>query len=319
MFKEKLKSFFKSKKINVFALFLGLSISFLMLTKFSKEYTQTIDFTIEKSNIPQEEIVVNDSLSNSIQITLKTYGFKLLAYWLSKPKVNIDFSELPKNKTHYTWLAQKQHSAIVNQFSANVEIKAINPDTLKFLYDRSFSKKVPIVFNDDIQYAIGFDLQNTVKLVPDSVKIIGPKIILDTITQVKTEALKLKNVNTSFTQTVNIALPKNKQLKFSDYKTQVSATVEKFTEGQVEVPVSVLNVPKNVSISFYPKTVNVFYYTSLKLFKTISASDFKVECDYNDIKEESQYLIPKVVLKPRTVKNVRLNTNKIEYILKTKS
>ena len=78
---------FKNKRINVFILFLFFAFVILMFTKLSKEYTNTIAFEVEKVNVPQENIILNDS--TKINITLKTHGFKWLTYYWSKPKIKV--------------------------------------------------------------------------------------------------------------------------------------------------------------------------------------------------------------------------------------
>ena len=105
-FKSKIASYFKSKKVNVFLLFLILALVFSILTKLSDDYTHTIAFSIEAENIPEEQIIVRDS-SHAIDITLTTYGFRLMKYYLSKPSLKVDFTTLDKNATHYFWIQNK--------------------------------------------------------------------------------------------------------------------------------------------------------------------------------------------------------------------
>ena len=76
---------FKNKRINVFILFLLSAFVILLFTKLSKEYTNTISFEVEKLNLPQENVILNDSIN--LNITLKTHGFKWLKYYVSKPKI----------------------------------------------------------------------------------------------------------------------------------------------------------------------------------------------------------------------------------------
>lgn len=315
MLKTKFINFFKTKKVNIFLVFLVLSFSFLMLTKLSKDYTQTISFNIEKINIPQEKVIIEDS-SHKLNITLKTYGFKLIQYLLYKPKLKIDFSKLDKNQSYYHWTDKDNRVEVINQLNANVEIISINPDTLFFKYDENFVKTVPIVLKDDIQYSIGYDLLKPIEMTPDSIKVIGPKVLLDTIYNVTSETLKLQDVNSNISSLLKIKKSTNNQIKYSSESILVEASVTKFTEGELEIPIDILNVPETISLSFYPKTVKVFFYTSLQDYNKISSSDFKVECDYRLIDETIDFFEPKVVLKPRFVKNVRLNTNKIEFIIK---
>ena len=94
------------------------------------------------------------------------------------------------------------------------------------------------------------------------------------------------------------------------------AKVGKFTEGTLEIPISVINLPVNTNINFFPKTVTVVYYVNLSDYNSIKALDFKVECDYSEIgNTNSPFLFPKLIKMPEAVKNARIKQNKVEYIL----
>ena len=314
-FRKKIALFFSSKKVNVFVLFLVLALLFSVLTKLSKDYTQTIAFSIEALNVPENQILVKDS-THVIHITLTTYGFGLMKYYFSKPSIEVNFENLDKNATHYFWTEKRELPNVVAQFDPNIKIESINPDTIVFRYDVSNIKKIPIVLDSEINFSSGFNLIGDYKLEPDSIRVIGPRVLTDTINEVVTKLLKLEDINSKISASVQLKLPGGLQeIKFSHDQVIVSADVEKFTEGSIEVPINIINIPDDVKIKFYPKTVSVLYSTSLSDFKTISSSSFIVECDYNALNDQDTYLIPIIIQQPERVKNARLNEKKIEFIL----
>ena len=207
---NKLYNSLRSRKINIFLIFLMLSFSFLILTKLSKNYTQTLTFNINRINVPDEVIIVDDT-TNKFDITIKTYGFKFLSYIFYKPKLEVDFTNLNTTSRHYIW-SSKNNPDIINQFDSNVEIISINPDTLFFTYDRNFVKMVPVKLHKAIQFTPGYDILNDIKPIPDSIKVIGPKTILDSIGYVDTETLRLKEVNKTIKTDLKILPPNNKQV-----------------------------------------------------------------------------------------------------------
>ncbi|RMZ50894.1 YbbR-like domain-containing protein [Flavobacteriaceae bacterium PRS1] len=314
-FKTKITLFFSSKKVNVFVLFLVLALLFSVLTKLSKDYTQTVVFNIEKVNIPVDKLIVNDS-SHLLNITLTTYGFKLIKYYLARPSIVVDFQKLEKNKTHYFWTEKKEFSTIVSQFEPNVKIVSINPDTIAFRYDVNNVKKIPVILDADITFSVGFDVINDYVIKPDSIKVIGPKVLTDSISEIFTKRLKMEDVNADVLISVELNLTNSSEgLKFTHSQVQISAVVERFTEGTINVPINIINIPEGIKLKYYPKEVSVVYYTSLSNFKTISTSSFIVEVDYNSLNAQDTYLIPKIVQQPDKVKNVRLNEKRIEFIL----
>jgi hypothetical protein len=313
--KRNIFSLFKTRRVNIFLLFIVLAFVFSVLTKLSKNYTKTFSFHINTVNVPEDVVIINDSTIN-MRITITAYGFRQIKYYFKKPIVDVDFTTLDKSTTHYNWIAKRELSNIIKQFDINERIENIVPDTIVFKYDVNTVKKIPVILDADIKFSTGFDVNGVFNLTPDSINIIGPKVVLDSISEIYTERLELDNIISNVNNTVKLKLPSQLQdLKFSQQQVQVIGTVEKFTEGVIEVPVNVVNIPKNIKIKYYPKTIPVIYYTSLSNFKSISSSSFIVECDYDSLSAEDSYLIPKIVQQPDLVKNARLSIKRIEFIL----
>lgn len=313
--KSKFGDLVKSKKFNVLGLFLLLALLFSVLTKLSKKYTQTFAFKIEMENVPKADVILQNS-SQQIDVTVNTYGFNLIGYYLKTPKLNIDFSNLKRTKSAYIWTEKTDISNIASQFDRNIEILTIKPDSILFDYDSNVVKKVPVLLKSEIQFASGFDVIDNYLLVPDSVEIIGPKVVLDSIHNLQTDLLELNNINSPIDANLKLNVSKiNNVVNISHESIVVRADVEKFTEGSVSVPVTVVNVPKNLKIKYFPKEIDVVFYTSLSRFNNISSNNFSIECDFSKLEAAETALKAFIVQQPRGVKNVRLNTRQIEFII----
>ncbi|MEJ2113137.1 MAG: YbbR-like domain-containing protein [Flavobacteriaceae bacterium] len=202
------------------------------------------------------------------------------------------------------------------QFDKQIEIININPDTLRFKYDKNLVAKVPVTLKSDIQFSPGYDLRDSFDLSPDSIKIIGPNNIVSKIKNVSTEEVILKNIKSNISRIVKLKLPDSiADIKFSVDRITLSGTVEKFTEGELKIPVTIKNAPDSISLKYYPKEIDVFYYTGLSDFDSITAKDFIVECDYSKVDSEHQYLTPELTKKPEIVKSTRIAQNRIEFII----
>lgn len=305
---------FKNKRINVFILFLLLSFVILLFTKLSKEYTSTIAFDIEKLNIPQENVILNDS--TKLNITLKTHGFKWLKYYVSKPKIKIDFSkDVYKKEDVFVW--NKSKSYLNNtQFSKDIELLSIAPDPITFRYGVNMVKKVPVVIDTEIGFSPGFDMASQLVIQPDSIDVVGPDVLVSEINQIEAEPLVLADVRADVLEIVKLKLPKNNSdLKFSSNQIHIKGKVEKFTEGMLKIPVSVINAPNNVKIKYFPKEVSVYYYVSLTDFNSIKPKGFKVVCNFNKTNENQSFLTPELISHPKTVKNARIGEQRIEFII----
>lgn len=314
-FKSKFFKSLKSGRLNMFLIFLGLSFVFLLLTKFTKEYTKTIEFEIAPINAQPNHVILNDTTHN-FDITLRTYGFKFLRYYLSKPNITVNLNDLDIVGNKYIWTKSKGIAHVNSQFTENVNLLAVNPDSIVFRFDTNAVKTVPIEFQSNITFKPGYDVSGKYKIIPDSIKIVGPKILIDTINVIKTEILEIKNSNSNFENQLNIILPDStKNITYSQKHVVIKGIVEKFTEGTIEVPVDIINIPEGSKINYFPKTVRVKYYVSLSNFKQINKNDFIVECDFGKTKPNTMYLEPELVKFPENVKNVKLVQKRIDFII----
>ena len=312
--KSEIVTSIKNRKINVFILFLLLAFIILIFSKLSKDYTNTLVFNIAKINVPQENVIVNDS-NTRLNITLKTHGFKWLKYYFNKPEVIIDFDkDVYKRDSVFVWSNSR---AYLNntQFDKQVQLLNINPDTLLFNYDVNLIKKVPVVLNSDIRFSTGYNASSDFKLEPDSIQVIGPKVLVSEIVNIETDTLVLVDKRTDIFESIKLKSPtKNSGITFSKYEVDLKATVEKFTEGTLKIPVSVINTPDSIQVKYFPKEISVSFYVSLSTFSSIESKDFKVECDYNTVNDNS-FLIPELIEFPKNVKNAKINQKRIEFII----
>lgn len=315
--KAKLYKSIKSRKLNVFGLFFLLSFCFLALTKLSKNYSETISFELVYKNVPEQHHIDLDS-TKKVNVTVNAYGFNLLRYSFYKPTLEIDFNTdvLLKNKV-YVWNAQHNSPKISLKFRNSVDVISIQPDTLRFPYQSLAVKKVPVRTDVSIDFAPGYDMSSKIKVLPDSIKIIGSEKRVSEIDYVTTEQIELKNVNSNIEISLDIEIDEAlKHLKMSKKQVIIKGHVEKFTEGTFNVPVSIINLPSGTNINYFPKTIPVAYNVSLNNYKSVKSSDFRIECNYKDIEKTGKtFLIPKLIKMPEIVKSARLKQKKVEFIL----
>ena len=170
--------------------------------------------------------------------------------------------------------------------------------------------------NKEIQFSPGFDVMGSYKISPDSIKVIGPSVLVSEISAIETDTIRLENVKQDITIDVNLILPDlYENLKFSNTSIVLSGTVDKFTEGELKIPITIKNIPEGVSLKYFPRAVNISYYTSLSNFNAITVNDFKIQCDYDEINSDQSFLIPEIVEKPQSVKNAKILDKRVEFIV----
>ena len=146
--------------------------------------------------------------------------------------------------------------------------------------------------------------------------VVGSQIDLDTINFIDTEVVTLNKLQADFEGVAKLISPISEtQIKLSHSNVITKIEVDKFTEGTIEVPVLIKNLPQNVSINYFPKYISVTYYLPLSDYGKFQASDFKIECDYmKSQNSDFTFMMAELVKIPKSVKKARLSSDKVEFI-----
>jgi hypothetical protein len=305
-----------SRKISkTFISFLVASFLIWLLITFSKEYTTVITYAVIYKNIPQNKLL-QEAPINTIDITVKASGFKILRSNFKNKKIQLEASDLQrKEHSKFYFLTKNQVKKIQQQLLFGVELKEIEQDTIYLNLGLLTSKKVALKPNLDINYHIGYDLLNEIKISPDSIVISGPEAQVEKTNYLDLSELKLDDVKSDFSEEVTI-LKLNNNFKISDLKAVISGSVDKFTEGKLQVSFTTKNLPKDINLTILSEKVEIVFVVALSNFSKISEASFKVECDYL-ISEKNNlgYLIPKVILAPDFIKSIKIIPKKIDFLI----
>lgn len=307
----------KNKKLNVFGLFFLLAFLILVLSKLSKSYTEVITVGVNYVNLPDNRVLTMDE-SPEIHVEVTTFGFNLLGSYFYDKTIAIDLlNDAYISHDTYVWIANRALPNIEKQFGKSFNIESVKPDTLKFPFGTLSVKKVPVKLNSNVTYASGYDTLDGLVVTPDSIKVIGSDTEIQNIKHIETSELNLFNIKENIDATVKLNLPEvANTIKLSQNDISVRAEVQKFTEGTLEIPIVINNLPSDTKINYFPKTIKVSYEVSLNDYNSVKPAGFKIECDYLEIEASNKsYFTPIFKKIPANVKRVKMKQDKIEYVI----
>lgn len=304
-------------KINIpktFFGFLTASIFFWLLINLSKEYNSTVQYDLEYTQLPQQRTLIETPLKK-ITVNVKSSGYNLLTSSINHKPITLQLNKAIKKKGNcYYFLSKNILSDVQNQLKSGIQLINIQQDTIPLTIGTLSSKKVPIKPNINITFQLGYDLSKPISTIPDSVLISGDENDINKIQFLELQETSLENVSKNSSITSAIVFPEGIKLKSSHQSAQIELSVDKFTEGEIEVPVFVKNAPKGINI--FPKKVKIIYKVGLKNFNSITPDLFKIECDYlESTKKELNYLIPKLKEFPEQISTVRIVPKKIDFLI----
>lgn len=316
---QKLKSFFLSKDILSFLLFLALSSAFWFIHALGKERETTITVPVRYIGVPLN-VAVTNSPPKEIQLSVKDQGLRLFNYSRSPiSPLTIDLSRTYYQKGEIL-ITSDQLSGRISRYMhlmPTTTVLEVHPDSILIQYQKLNKKSLPIELVSDIELAHQYILSDKIVVTPNRVTVFGPLSILDTLKSVRTELLKIENL--SDTAYLRCKLKPVKLLRYSASECKVSVFVEPFTERKVQVPVIAINCPPRLSIRTFPAFVSVVYTVGLSHFNTLSESDFQVFLDYNDLKS-NKLSKQKLTINNNSshISNIRVSPEEVEFILEQK-
>lgn len=289
-----------------------------LLITFSKEYNGIISYNLAYQNIPQDKLL-QEAPVKKIDISVKGSGFKILLARLRKKTIQLNAENLKRNSSNrYYFLIKNQLTAIKNQLQSGLEIIEVDKDTISLNLGSLTSKKVPVEADLDISYHVGYDLIEGIKLTPDSILVSGPDQQISSLKKISLDVLKLTDVKGDFSQEVIVKkINSLENLKFSNSKVMVSGKVDKFTEGSLQIPILIKNIPDSIQVTTLSEQVEFKFVVALSNFNKILKNTIQLECDFNTSQQNNlTYLIPKLVNKPASIKSYKIIPNKIDFLIR---
>lgn len=311
----KKRKMIKKSSLKTFSFFLVFSTVVWFLVQFSKTYTQLIEIPVNYINVPLDKSISEDRPQN-ISLQLQETGFSIYYYKIFNPELTVDLAKADVRDMDLVYAVQDHVTDIEQQLQVDLDDSRIIQDEVIVPFQFKKEKTIQIKPHIDISYAAGYNADEPVKVTPDSVKISGPENMVDTISAIQTMELDLTKVNKDLNGSVKLDTTGYGKISFYENSVKYFQKVEKFTEGNAEIPVEVINIPNGLNLAYFPKSVVIYYQVNLKHFDKVNKADFRVVCDYSEINQGDDFMVAKIVEKPEQITNLRLNERQIQFVIK---
>lgn len=317
---DQIKLFFSRwrwRKIGTFLFFFLLAFAFWMMMFFRKRNVEYIYcMPIKYINVP-ENIVFDRKLPENIEIKLQDYGSQIFRYdIMRKDSLVIDVEDFRKNDINTIQGNQLIH-LISQNLSSTSNLLTYYPSFISLRSSKLEQKEVTVEFVGKISTASGNYIVDTTRFVPKKVKAYSSLKKLQSISSAQTEITSITNLKS--TSVIKVKLNSDNGIKFVPNEVDYYISVKEFTEKEFDVPVHAINLPESLNVKFFPSQVKVSFLVTLEEYKKISPEDFKIELDYNKLKDTKNGKTElKLTSYPATVKNPRLLQNSVEFLFETK-
>ncbi|MDR0371607.1 MAG: hypothetical protein LBH80_07130 [Prevotellaceae bacterium] len=310
----KLKAFFISKNVLSFLFFLFLSFCFWFANALNKERETNINLPVRYIGLPQD-IAITNNPPNTITITVAEEGLRLFSYRRSNiTPLLLDVNKHLDGQKRMVIGREQIYSSLSSKLLATTSVIKINPDSIVIEIDKLHSKVLPIELVADIKTASQYYIMNDIRVIPDSVTVSGTFRQLDSLTNVKTEAIVLNKLNNSISS--EYKLQTLDFLRYSVDNVSVEIDVDRFTEKQLIVPITTINVPEGMRVITFPATVQVTYNVGMSLFNMINEDGISAIFDCQKlIADNDGKMKLELQVDTKNIFNVRMEPDEVEFLL----
>ncbi len=318
---QEVRSFFKNiswKKILTFLFFVLLSFIFWMMQIYRQKFETTLTIPVKYINLP-DSIIFENELPSDVYVRIKDDGASLFKYYFTKrdDSLVVDVRDMVKGTSEKVIQGRNLEQLIRGKLFVTSELISYSPTRVSYAYAILHQKKLPVIYDGYISLAPGYLVDGELTLEPDSVFAYGSRAALDTLRYAHTVDDTLQNVTSA--KKIQVAMRPTRGVKFIPNTVQLSISVDGFNLKEVEVPVICVNLPENLEIKFFPSSVKIPFFVGLKRYNDITAKDFQVKIDYNDIKDVKDASIPvRITESPDYIQTKIPIPAEVEFVLEQK-
>ncbi len=295
--------------------FLVVTFFIWFLTKLSKEFTATVNVSVDFENIPNNTVLASNNI-NELSFDLTSSGFDFLSYKLKKPTITINVSEYYSEEKQLAIISNTNLIKIItSEINSKIAVKNVSVNEVTVILDRIVSKELPIKIASKISFKKGFKAVEELSIDPNFVVVSGPFTMIDSLVEVTTKQIKLDLLEADSSGEIELDISSLSKLNYSIKSSSYKIVVEKFTQKELSIPITVENLPVGTNIKLMSEAISVVFDVSVSKFNAVSEKDFKIICDYNKRSEEENVMTLEIIKKPIIIQNVYLKNNKIEYLI----
>jgi len=308
----------------IFSFFICLLISaFLwLISALNRSYTRTVAIPVKFVNYPVGKRIVN-KLPPYIMADIKTSGAKLLMLLVKKSiaEITVDIGAVTDKKS-LSGNASVNTVAFIGNLSkllnTDVDVIKVKPDSIRFVFGKTFTKKVFIKPQVQINYNVPQGIFKHIKVSPQFITISSDSATLSKIDTLYTEKLVLNNLNQKVEQQTNIQLSEELDglVALSTQKVTLQINLDEYAQKTIQLPVQVLNAPANTSVKIFPAFVNVTITVPYNLFDSLNASVIKAFVDFKQNTNQKEKLTVTVSSSIVDSKITQISPQKVEYIIR---
>jgi hypothetical protein len=308
-------------KISVFLVCTAISFFMWGLIKLSRVYEAPVKYKINYQSLPSDKVLIRAE-DSVLTLYVKARGLELYSRMFNPDKnvININLSGMKLRRDGKVYNGFVRTSRYLKDISAQLPqdniLSGVEPDTLRFVFEQKFRKRVGVTAQLTLLFAEQFQLYDSIKLSPDSITVFGAKSVIDTIYRIRTEHQSVKGLKSNRMLTLKLEKPvSNPPVTFSTDTILAEIHVERFTEADIDVIIGADSTETKTYRTF-PDKVTLTCRVAMREFERLDPSLFSVSINYKEASASGNNLAEvQISRQPTFARVIRIEPEKVEFLL----
>lgn len=308
-------------RLSVFLVCIFISLFMWGLIKLSRDYEAPVKYIIYPVQLPEGKILVG-SPDSVITLIMSAKGLDLYARMFLRGKNSVEISlagiRLHRDGDQYRGILRSARlmKSISQQLPIGARLIGIEPDTLHFVFEKTYRQRVAVKAAVSLDFARQFQLYDSLRIKPDSIWIYGQEKLVDTMRYINTGKYSESGLHSNTKIRLVLIKPEVRpKVTLSSDSVTVTINVEKFTEADIEVPVQLLATENAVSYRTFPEKVKLTCRLAMRDYKRLDPSMFLAVVDYKNILKSDKRVKVEIVRRPSFVRVVKIDPEKVECLI----
>ncbi len=264
-----------------------LAILVWFFVKMEDNYRYSFNIPLRVTNLGPQRIIKND-IPTKAKITCWGKGRYLLSLMIRNDIFyNLDVARVYRSAA---FVLERNQVKFMHENDIEV-LNIVEPETVKVFLTDLVTKKIPVTPDIEIQTMPGYTVVNELRLIPDSIEIIGPTSEIANINSVSTEKKRYKNIRRDLENEIQLLNPQRPNIRLLTRKINFVVDIQKLMEKPLfEISVTVVNQPSDLKITVIPSTLSLVLEGGSDLLLNVSKKDIKAYIDYKKVQtSKSKY------------------------------
>ncbi len=290
---------------------LGATIIWI-LSALNKTYTSVIKCPIVLDYNLDETILVKPP-AEFVEANVTGVGWDLL-------KQSISFNRQPLRITLDKPIETKQIAGytiqpLLSQHLGSLNLNFIVTDSVTFNIQPKNTKKMNLKINQAaIDLENMYEIIGPIVLIPDTTWLIGPKSMLDTLSDTLYLKAPFENLDKDVNQQIPVN-PYNKSLVSTDpSEVHIQFEVSRMINYKQTFKIELVNFPMESYVMISPDQVVLNFKIQEEFLDIFPDTDFMIIADYNNVNKQDSTITLELIETPFYVEDVKMDTTQVKLV-----